>query len=163
MRSDRWLGPVIALLAVVWLALVFAYIPGARNETEPGPRAFPIVLGLTLLAVGALMSVSAFSASANEVGKDEAAKDEVRSVTRREATIVGSTFGLLLLYAFLMEKAGFLISTPIVVSLMMYGILRIRNWLLMFLMVAGITTFCWILFVKILGLPMPHGSWLWLL
>ncbi|MDO8419231.1 MAG: tripartite tricarboxylate transporter TctB family protein [Rubrivivax sp.] len=151
------MGPVLALLALGWLALVYTYIPGSRNEGEPGPRAFPIVLGASLLGIGILMAVSALAKG----GK--AAADKEKSVTRREAIVVGATFGLLMLYAFLMEKTGFLISTPIVVLLMMYGILRMRNWLFMLLMAAGITTFCWLFFVLVLGAPMPQGSWLWLL
>ncbi len=157
MRSDRWLGPIIALVALAWLVLVYMYIPGSRNEGEPGPRAFPIVLGASLLGLGILMTVSALT-----TGR-KAAADEEKPVTRREATIVAGTFGLLMLYAFLMEKTGFLISTPIAVLLMMYGILRMRNWLFMLLMATGLTTFCWIFFVVVLGAPMPHGSWLWLL
>ena len=61
MRSDRWLGPVIALVAAVWLVLFYLYIPGAQNEGEPGPRAFPIVLGVSLLGLGILMTVTAFA------------------------------------------------------------------------------------------------------
>jgi len=157
MRSDRWLGPVLALLALGWLALVYAYIPGSRNEGEPGPRAFPILLGVSLLGIGILMTVSALAKG----GKTAA--DKEMSVTRREAVIVGGTFGLLVLYAFLMETAGFLISTPIVVLIMMYGILRMRNWLFMLLMATGVTAFCWLFFVYVLGAPMPQGSWRWLL
>lgn len=157
MRSDRWLGPVIALLALVWLVLVYMYIPGSRNVGEPGPRAFPIVLGSSLFVLGILMTVSGRRAMA----KHEASAE--KSVTRREATIVASTFGLLMLYAFLMEGAGFLIATPIVVLLAMWGILRMRNWLFMLLMAGGVTATCWLFFVWLLGTPMPYGSWFWLL
>ena len=155
MRSDRWLGPLIALVALVWLALVYAYIPGARNDIEPGPRGFPILLGASLFGIGVLMTVSAFAK------KSDAAADKEKPMTRRETTIVAGTFGLLMAYAFLMEKAGFLISTPLAVLVMMYGILRMRNWVFMALMAAGITGTCWLLFVKVLGAPLPQGSWLW--
>ena len=157
MRSDRWLGPVIALAALVWLVLVYQYIPAARNEGEPGPRAFPIVLGVSLLGIGILMTVTALSK------KRQAVADKESPVTRRETVVVAGTFGLLMLYAFLMEKTGFLVSTPIAVLLMMYGLLQMRNWTLMLLMATGVTAVCWILFVVVLGAPMPHGSWLWLL
>lgn len=157
MRSDRWLGPVIALVALIWLALVYLYIPGARSEVEPGPRGFPILLGVSLLGIGVLMTVSGFAR------RRDAEAGESKPVTRREATVVAGTFGLLVLYAFLMEKTGFVISTPVVVLLAMYGLLRMRNWRFMLAMAAGITGTCWFLFVKVLGAPMPQGSWLWLL
>lgn len=155
MRSDRWVGPVITLLALVWLVLVYEYIPAASNPGETGPRGFPIVLGIALLGIGILITVSAYIPGRKAVSG--------KSVTQREVVIVASTFGVLMLYAFLMEKTGFLISTPVVVLLMMYGILRMRNWLFMGLMAVGITTVCWLFFVLLLGTPMPHGSWLWLL
>ena len=159
MRSDRWLGPVVALVALVWLFLVYAYIPGSRNQGEPGPRAFPVVLGVSMLGLGILMTVSALT-----TGRSKAAADEEKPVTRREATIVGGHFRAADALRIPDGKAvGFLISTPVVVLLMMYGILRMRNWLFMLLMTAGLTTFCWVFFVVVLGTPMPHGSWLWLL
>lgn len=157
MRSDRWMGPLIVLMALAWLVLVYTYIPGARSAGEPGPRGFPLVLGIGLAGVGMLITMSAYGK-----GRKPAPTAE-KPVTRREATIVASTFGLLMLYGFLMEKTGFLISTPIVVMLMMYGILRMRNWAFMLLMTVGITVTCWIFFAQLLGTPMPHGSWLQLL
>ncbi len=157
MRSDRWLGPVITLFGLVWMWLVYEYIPPAHNVGEPGPRGFPTVLGIAVLGIGILITISAY------LPGRKAAAVSGKSVTRREAIIVASTFGVLMLYAFLMEKTGFLIATPIVVLLMMYGILRMRNWLFMGLMAVGVTTVCWLFFVLLLGTPMPHGSWLWLL
>lgn len=155
MRSDRWLGPVLILIAMIWLALVYSYIPAARNPGEPGPRAFPVLLGVVLLGTAILITISAFL-SGSKLARGE-------SVTSREAVIVASTFGVLMLYAFLMEKTGFLISTPIAILLTMYGILRMRNWLFIGMMAVGITTVCWLFFVLLLGTPMPQGSWLWLL
>jgi hypothetical protein len=86
-----------------------------------------------------------------------------KPATRRESAIVAATFGLLVLYAFLMEKTGFMISTPVVTMLMMFGILRMRNWVFMLLMAAGITFTCWLFFAIFLGAPLPQGSWLRLL
>ena len=157
MRSDRWLGPLMMLLAVLWLVLVYQYIPGARNEAETGPRSFPVVLGVALLGLGALISASAMRTP------PKASIPAETSATGREITVVAGTFGLLVLFAFLMEKAGFLIATPVVVLLTMVGILQMRNWLFMLQMTAGVTLVCWLFFVVLLKIPMPQGSWLWLL
>lgn len=155
MRLDRWLGPCITLLALIWLWLVYTYIPDARGEGEPGPRAFPIVLGAMLAGLGLLMTVAAFSPGT------KTAASTTPPATRREATIVAGTFGLLMLYAYLLDKTGFLISTPIVVLLTMRGILRMRNWIFMLLMAGGVTLACWLFFAVLLEAPMPHGAWLW--
>jgi len=158
MRLDRWLGPCIMVLALGWLWLAYTYIPSARSEGEPGPRAFPVLLGAVLVGLGAMMTVSAFAP-----GKRKKAADDTRSSTHREIAIVASTFALLMLYAFLLDKVGFVISTPVIVLLAMRGILRIKRWVLIVSLAAGITFTCWLFFAVLLEAPLPHGSWLWLL
>jgi putative tricarboxylic transport membrane protein len=152
MRLDRWLGPCITLLALIWLWLAYTYIPGARGEGEPGPRAFPVVLGATLLGLGLIISVSAWLRKSPAV--------TVKAVSARETGIVAGTFLLLILYAFVMEKLGFLIATPLAVLLAMRGLLGMREWRFMLLFAVGITATCWLFFVKLLETPLPHGLWL---
>lgn len=157
-RLDRWLGPCLMLFAVVWLWLAYQYIPGARSDAEPGPRAFPVLLGAALFGLGLMVTVSALLASRRPGHSD----DRVAAVTRHEAFIVGGTFALLLLYAYLLERAGFLASTPIVVALAMRALLRRQSWTLTLLLAAGITFFCWLIFVVLLEAPLPRGTWRWL-
>lgn len=157
-RLDRWLGPCLMLLAVVWLWLSYQYIPGARSDAEPGPRAFPVLLGAALFGLGLMVTVSALLAAR----RPGPAGDRVAAVTRHEAFIVGSTFFLLLLYAFLLERAGFIASTPLVVVLAMRALLRRQSWTLTLLLAAGITFFCWLIFVVLLEAPLPRGTWRWL-
>ena len=90
-----------------------------------------------------------------------AGTDLVAAVTRHEAFIVGGTFVLLVLYAFLLEKAGFLLSTPLVVVLAMRALLRRQSWTLTLLLAAGITISCWLIFVVLLEAPLPRGTWRW--
>lgn len=156
-RLDRWLGPCLMLLAVIWLWLAYTYIPGARSEAEPGPRAFPILLGVVLLGLGAVITVSALFAS-----RRPGPREELPAVQRREVFIVTGTFVLLTLYAFLLEKAGFVVSTLLVVVIAMRGLLRNQSWVLTLAMAAGTTLFCWLLFAVLLEAPLPRGSWRWL-
>lgn len=158
-RLDRWLGPCLIVLALIWLALAYAYIPGARGEGEPGPRAFPILLGLVLAGLGAMMTAAAFGA----VRRQAEAGERIDVVSRREAIMVAGTFGVLMLYAFLLEGLGFVIATPIIILATLRGILRIRTWTLNLLMAGGVTLACWLIFAKLLEAPLPRGSWRWLL
>jgi putative tricarboxylic transport membrane protein len=152
-RVDRWLGPGLALTALVWLWLCYAYIPGARSEGEPGPRAFPVLLGIVLAGLGLAIALSAFAASpSSEVESTEA-------LTHREARIVAATFGLLMLYPFLLDKLGFLIATPAAVLLALHGVLRVRGWLATLSLAAGLTSVCWLFFVLLLKAPLPRGAW----
>ena len=156
-RLDRWLGLFLVVLAVIWLWLAYAYIPGARSDAEPGPRAFPILLGAILLGLGAVMTVSAFLAS-----RRPGAKTELPAVHRREVFVVAGTIALLLLYAFLLEKAGFVISTLLAIVLAMRVLLHRQPWGLTLAMAGGTTLFCWLLFAVLLEAPLPRGSWRWL-
>jgi hypothetical protein len=155
MRMDRWLGPGLALLALIWLWLVYQYIPGARVDSEPGPRAFPVVLGATLLGIALIIS---FAAWFRKTAKAPATT--VDSVSGRETRIVAGTFLLLVFYAFVMEKLGFLIATPLTVMLVMTLLLGMRRWAFMLLFSAGITAACWLFFIKLLETPLPRGLWL---
>lgn len=162
MRSDRFLGPLLSALSLGWLWLAYLFIPASSTPGEPGPRAFPIVLGCALLMLGLSITVSGF-ARGREAALPDAVADNKASPLTHELRIVLGTFGLLLLYAFLMEKTGFLVSTPIVLVLTLAGLLRIRRWTFIALMSVGITVVCWLVFVVLLRVPLPHGSWWWLM
>ncbi len=155
MRLDRWLGPCVALLALGWLWLSFTYIPAARVEGEPGPRAFPIVLGATLLGLGVLISIGAWWRSPRKMPAVA-----VKAISSREAFIVGGIFSLLMLYAYVMEKLGFLIATPMAILLAMSGLLGMREWRFMLIFASSVTAVCWVFFVKLLEAPLPRGLWL---
>lgn len=164
MRSDRWLGPLLSALALGWLWLAYLYIPASSTPGEPGPRAFPNVLGYALLLLGLAMTASGFAGRREAPpGKANANDDTAASPLEHELRIVLGTFGLLLLYAFLLEKAGFLVSTPIALVLAMTGILRMRRWRFIALMSGGTTLVCWTVFALLLRVPLPRGSWWWLL
>lgn len=165
MRSDRWLGPLLSVLALGWLLLAYLYIPASNVPGEPGPRAFPNVLGYALLLLGMVMTVAGFARrreAAPAQAEATANKDPATTPLKHELRIVLGTFGLLVLYAFLMEKTGFLVSTPIVLVLGMAGILHMRRWRFIALMSGGTTLVCWLVFAVLLRVPLPRGSWWWL-
>jgi putative tricarboxylic transport membrane protein len=155
---DRWLGPCLILLAVAWLWLAYLYIPGARAPGEPGPRAFPLLLGWVLLGLGTLMSVAAFRARPNAL-----AEGDIDKPTCREVRFVFATFALLVAYAFLLERAGFNVATPLAILVLLRAMLKVRSWRLNLLMAGGVTLACWIIFAVLLEAPLPRGSWRWLL
>lgn len=162
MISDRFLGPLLSALSLVWLWLAYLYIPASTIPGEPGPRAFPIGLGSALLLLGLAITVSGF-ASRREVTPAKTDANAKSSSLKHELRIVLGTFGLLILYAFLIEKTGFLVSTPLVLVLTLTGLLRIRRWTFVALMSGGTTLVCWLVFVVLLRVPLPRGSIWWLL
>lgn len=152
-RADRWLGPFLIVAAAVWLWLCYSDIPGARSEGEPGPRAFPVLLGIVLCVLGCTIALSAFFA------RPDKAPETIDAPTRREGWLVVATFSLLMLYAFLLDKAGFLIATPVVVILALQGLLRIRAWMTSLALAAALTSGCWLFFALLLKAPLPRGAW----
>jgi hypothetical protein len=44
----------------------------------------------------------------------------------------------------------------------MAGILRMRRWRFIALMSGGTTLVCWLVFAVLLRVPLPRGSWWWL-
>lgn len=153
-RLDRWLGPSLTALAGVWLWLVYTYIPAARFEGEPGPRAFPVLLGLALAVLGALMTLQGVASS-----RAERVAETTPAPTRREAGLAVGTFALLTLYAYLLDKIGFVAATPVVIALAMYVLAQVRRWVLLGSIAVGITFGCWLIFDVLLGTPLPSGSW----
>lgn len=153
-RLDRWLGPSLTLLALVWLWLVYAYIPGARFEGEPGPRAFPVLLGTVLAGLGVVMMLQSLVSA-----RRDREPGETPSLGGREVGLAAGTFGLLILYAFLLERIGFVSATPVVTALAMYGLAKVRRWVLLGSIAVGITFGCWVIFDVLLGTPLPRGSW----
>ena len=158
---DRWLGVCLTLLALAWLWLVRTYIPDIGGETEPGPQGFPLLLGFVLAALGLILMIRARTP---HIARPDARPTEVIApLTLREATAAGGTFALLILYAFLLDKIGFILGTPIVIALALFGLLRMRKWVPIVALAIGFTLGGWLLFDTLLATPLPRGTWMmWL-
>jgi putative tricarboxylic transport membrane protein len=160
---DRWLGTCLTLVAPVWLWLVHTDIPDIRSEVEPGPRGFPQLLGVALAVLGVILLVRSFGwvrlkpDTTYSRGDDSGA---IAPVTRREVVFTSGVFALLIAYAFLLERVGFLVATPLVMVLAMFGLLRMRTWLSIALLAIGFTFGCWFVFDVVLGTPLPRGTWM---
>jgi hypothetical protein len=162
MRSHRFFGPLLSVFSAAWLWLTFQYIPASNIPGEPGPQAFPIVLGGALLLLGLSITASDFVRKGDTAPVQTNAADDAKSkASKRELRIVLGTVGLLMLYAFLMERVGFLVSTPIVLVLTLAVLLQIRSWVFIAMMSVGTTLVCWLVFVLLLRVPLPRGSWWW--
>ena len=145
---NRALGVSLTMVAIVWLWLVGTYIPDIPTEGEPGPRAFPFLLGGLLAILGVALT---FQPGPEGPGLHAAGDG------RRLAVI---TFGLLIAYAFVLDKAGFIASTIALMIALMAGILGLRRWVLIGSLAVGFTVTCWAVFVSLLGVPLPGGSWM---
>ena len=151
--SSRILGVSLTMVAIVWLWLVSTYIPDIPTEGEPGPRAFPFLLGVLLALLGVALALSPVDRPP-DTGDPSSARAALRT------RVALTTFALLIAYAFLLDKAGFIASTIALMVALMAGILGLRRWVLIGSLAVALTVACWAVFVSLLGVPLPGGTWM---
>lgn len=156
-KRDRITGLILLAFGLVWTVVVYWTIPAGQDDGAVGPRAFPLLLGLILSALAALMVVRSLHADAEaDRGEDETQ----RPVSWLEIKITLGVFLLLMAYGFLMEKTGFLIATPIIVIMALAGLLALRRPVPILVFALCISVGSWLIFNKLLGTYLPLGSWI---
>ncbi|MGC1427872.1 MAG: tripartite tricarboxylate transporter TctB family protein [Albidovulum sp.] len=158
--QDTVLGVVLVLIAGCWTWLVIATIPPGFGDGEIGPRAFPLAFGIIVIALAGLLLLRVFLGVKDgdaTSGFDDA---EIRNARRFYWLPALVVLGEIALYGFLLEKIGFVLATPIVVLLVMTVSLRVRSVPKLLGMSLGLTVGCWLIFEKILGIYLAHGTWL---
>ena len=149
-QVDRRLGATLVLIALAWLWFVYTEIPAAGTEW-PGPRGFPLLLGVVLAFLGASMALAPQTAN-QEPGSP--------IPDPRSRRIAVGICALLILYAYLLERAGFLAATLILIALTMVAVLRIRRRVFVVGFAAAFSVGCWVVFDLLLGIPLPRGIWI---
>lgn len=150
------MGAALVVTALAWLWLVRVQIPDAGTEW-PGPRGVPLLLGIVLLVLG--VALVRLKPDPAHVGFSRTGAHGTRAPGTergRELAAALATFGLLVLYAFLLDWAGFLIAAPLVIVLAMVGVLRMRRWLFIAGFAVAFPLGCWVIFHVMLGIPLPR-------
>lgn len=113
-----------------------------------GPAYFPTVLGGLLVVVGIIALVRSFMGAHQERITNFAVKPLILVLTA------------VALFAFLFREAGLLIAIPVLVLVGAFASDKFR-FVPTLILGIGLALFSWILFVKLLGLPLPVlGPWL---
>ncbi len=156
-KRNYVIGFLLLILSVVWTWLVIDTIPAGFGEGDIGPRAFPLMFGLSLGVLSVLLLLKSLL--------NRSKNDTEHSVkTDYQLAIHWLPAALLLIeilaYGYLLKTVGFVIATPIVVLFVMFVNLRIRSVKLLMGMSIGITLVCWLIFEKVLGIYLANGSWI---
>lgn len=163
-RLDQITGYLLLAFAAAWVLAVWQTVPAGTPGTV-GPRAFPLGLGVFLGVLALVLLASGYwkaaHQSADDVGETGAEGDA--SAGLLYPRLVFSIFLVIVAYGFLMEKAGFILATLVIVSVMVGVVLKIRNPITIVGMAVGLAFGCWLVFGKILGAYLPPGTWLSLL
>ena len=155
-RLDRWLGLVLVVLALGWTGIVLQTIPAASDQAAAGPRAFPLILGGMLAALGLYLG----GVAALRLKRGVPAGKPIERPDGREIRVAGAIFAILVLYGFLMAKIGFVLATPIVVVLALRVSSRAVSWPMVVALALGITAGCFLVFEVVLTANLPRGTWL---
>lgn len=155
--SDRLTGVFLVLLglAAYWGGSQFPPVPGQ----QVGPSAFPMVIGVGLMLVGALIALH-IGRGFEEVAEAELAKHTVPDPEAEAFTASRRWFallppGLMIFYYFLSERLGFVVTATlmIVVLATCFGA-KIKHVIPVSIMGAlGI----YLVFTKVLRVPLAPG------
>jgi Tripartite tricarboxylate transporter TctB family len=143
--KDFWTG--IIFLSVGLAAVVIGQDYPMGTAGRMGPAFFPTILGSLLVLIGLVAVVRSLVREGEAVGKFHV----------REIVLILSA---ILLFGFLMRGAGLVPAVLLVVLLSAYASPQFR-WGASLLLALALAVFSVVVFVKLLGLPMPvFGPWL---
>ena len=148
MTIDRLIGAAALLLAAVYLYAT-NQIPSLEIGDPLGPKAFPRLLGIALIAAAILLFVETLKAP-------KAAGEKPPSGSLRHLWLIGAVVAWTALYFAVFDVAGYLVATTIyllVLTEVFNGGKRVANVLTSVLFALG----SYILFVGILGVALAKG------
>jgi hypothetical protein len=157
-------GAILLALSVAWSTTVLLTIPPGQGGGDIGPRAFPLWLGVFLGAMAILMilrnlSLKAASPETDASGTKPAPRASARE-QRQELVYIALTAGLLALYGLALPVIGFNLATVMIVLLALWLCVHERSVKILAGMTIGIPLTVWLIFGKILQIPLATGSWI---
>ncbi|MFT7494343.1 MAG: putative tricarboxylic transport membrane protein [Alteromonas macleodii] len=151
------LGLILLTLSGVWIWLVVDTIPKGFGGGDIGPRVFPLMFGIILAVLSALLLLKTLLARSDTQASDGNFDGYMFAIRWLPAALVLIEIAS---YGFLLKTFGFVIATPIVVLFVMLVNLRIVSPKLLLGMSLGVTASCWLIFEKALGIYLANGSWI---
>jgi hypothetical protein len=143
--KDFWTGIIFLFFGLSAVLIGLDYQMGSAGRM--GPAYFPSVLGGLLTVVGFIGVVRSFLRTGEPVGKFYV----------KEIVLILSA---VLLFGFLMRGAGLVPAALVLILLSAFASPKFK-WVEALALAVGLAIFAVLVFVKLLGLPMPIlGPWL---
>ena len=151
----RFNDAVIGLTLIIFGVVVLLHTRGfpTLEEGYPGPSLFPNVLAILFIIAGIVLSLQGV-----RKGKPLIEMDRQVFGGRLLVNIL-SVLAVILFYIFLSDTLGFLALSFILLFLMMKWLKATSLWSLV--MAGGVTLGIYLLFAKVLLVPLPWGLWGW--
>ena len=141
---DFWSGLIFGATGVA--AVILGRESAMGTATKMGPGYFPTVLGMLLGLVGLALVVRAFRTRG----------EAIHGFALRALVLI---LGAIVLFALVLRGAG-MVVTLIVLVLVSAAASRLVLWRPAFVLAVGLAGFSALIFVKLLGLPIPlMGRW----
>ena len=119
----------------------------------PGPSLFPRVLAVLFILAGIGLIIQGIKK------REKILKFDISAVSRVGWVNILFVLGAVVCYIFLAEAIGFLILSFVIMMVLMKWLRAKTSWSLV--MSVGVTLAIYILFAKILLVPLPWGLWGW--
>ncbi|MEX1328103.1 MAG: tripartite tricarboxylate transporter TctB family protein [Desulfobacterales bacterium] len=149
--SNTAIGLVLILFAAVVLWHVQSF-PSLDNG-YPGPALFPSVLAVLFIFCGIGLIIQGVRQ------REKLLKFDIGTLTLSGLLNILVVLGTIVCYIFLAQYAGFLIFSFLVLFVLMKW-LKVKP-LASILMSGGVTLVIYLLFAKVLLVPLPWGLWGW--
>lgn len=147
--KNFWIGLIFLCFGLAAIYLIQDNEMGSAGRM--GPAYFPTVLGGLLALVGLAGIIRAF------IGRRSEAHDAIGTFHIKDIVII---LGAVILFGILMRGAGLAVAAFVLVLLSSFASKQFKLGSSLLLAV-GLAVFAVLLFVKLLGLPMPIvGPWL---
>jgi hypothetical protein len=142
--KDFWAGLIYVFFGSCAVIIARDYDMG--SALKMGPAYFPTLLGYLLALIGIVSVARAFISQGAPIGE---------IAFKGLLLIIGSV----LLFGFLVRRVGLVIALPLLVIIGASASDHFR-WRPTLILAAGLTLFCYFVFLRGLGVPMPiWGSW----
>ena len=144
------LGLGVLAFSIIWIALVFLTIEGDIGTYANTPRTVPFFLGCCMAILGFIFLYQA------KLGFKP--KDAIQGIFDNEFKNITICVIFFLVYAFFLERFGFLISTPVAIFLLTRFVLNEKGWKINFLFPICMTGTIYVVFIILLNSNLPKGT-----
>lgn len=136
----------------IWVILYARNFP-KLEQGYPGPSLFPMVLAVLFIFAGIILIVQDIRSGAKKL------KFDISDLSRVHLVNIALILGAILFYIFVSDFLGFQFTSVIILVVMMKRLRVSTAWSV--IMACGVTFSIYILFAKILLVPLPWGLWGW--
>jgi putative tricarboxylic transport membrane protein len=153
-------GELLFSVLVFLVSLVLYWVTGSfegrtvLQNAQMGPAFWPRFILICLMILSVVVSVGAI----RRLGREKAWGESLMTMDRGKVRFF-SAIGLIVVYLFLLEVTGFVITTPVfMIAFMLLLGEKSKGWIIgVSLAMTGIIV---VLFTKAMYVPLPRGVWL---